>query len=65
MHELWRRRPASSLPRELPLQENLVAARVPREVQHGLLPRYFSAFSEEEGAYLPSPLLREAYPHDF
>jgi hypothetical protein len=47
------------------VQENVVAMRVPREVRHSLLPRFFSAFSAEEGGYLPSPLLREAYPHDF
>ncbi|EFN57417.1 hypothetical protein CHLNCDRAFT_18065, partial [Chlorella variabilis] len=42
-------------------QENVMPMRAPREVRHPLVPHFFSAFSPEEGGYVPSPLLRAAY----
>lgn len=61
-------RPASLRPRSQPravAQENILRVRRPREVQHPMLPRFFSGFSEEEGLYVPGPFLREVYPSEF
>ena len=42
--------------------DNISLPRQPREVQHPLVPHFFSAFVD--GRYIASAALREAYPED-
>lgn len=46
-------------------QENIAPARTAAHVQHPLVAHFFSGFSLDDRQYLPSPVLKAAYPQDF